>query len=120
MELEDSIVCPDHEGKVLIPIRNATNDSLRVLPGELIGSVGSFELEKDAVSDDMPPNLGISVAVVNSQPDEERRKKLATTLRKAKGLDSEVEQQILDCALDFQMFLRSKIRSEARRMVLNT
>ena len=34
--------------------RNLTADTLHVHPGELIGSVDSFEIEKDSVADDTP------------------------------------------------------------------
>ena len=104
MELEDSLVCPDHEGKILIPIRNTTADTLRVLTGEVIGSVDSFELEKNSVANDAPALLAegsVSVARVISQAEEERHEKLATFLRKGKDPDIGVGQQILNCALDF-------------------
>ena len=47
MELEDTLVCPNEEGKIFIPLRNATVDTLQVLPSELIGSVDLIEVEED-------------------------------------------------------------------------
>ena len=58
IELKDSIMCPNDESKVLIPIRNAITNSLQVLPGELIGSVDIFELEKDTCLMAFPLILG--------------------------------------------------------------
>ena len=89
MELKGSLVCPDHEGKVLILIRNTTAETLQVHPGELIGSMDSFELEMDLVADNAPTSLeedGVAVVRVIPQA-EDRCKKLATFLRK--GKDSE-------------------------------
>ena len=106
MELEDSLVCPNQEGKVFIPIRNATADTLRVLPGELIGSVDLIEVEEDAVAEGTPTSHGEKdkayVVTVVSQVENGKREKLANRLTKGKDPDSEVGQQILECALDFQ------------------
>ena len=33
---------------MLIPVRNPTEDTLKVAPGEVIGSVDVFEVDKDA------------------------------------------------------------------------
>ena len=53
------------------PIRNATADTLRVLPGELIGSVDRIEVEEDAVVKSAPTSHGegdkVYVATVVSQ-----------------------------------------------------
>ena len=76
MEPEDSLVCPDHEGKILITIRSMTTDTLQVHPGELIGSMDSFELEKDSMADDSLTNLGedsVSVARVIPQAEDGMR-----------------------------------------------
>ena len=50
VELEDSLVCPNQEGKIFIPLMNATADTLRALPGENIGSVGLVEVNEDALA----------------------------------------------------------------------
>ena len=71
MELEDSLMCSNQEGKVFIPIRNATADALRVLPGKLIGSVDHIEVEEDAVVEGAPTSHGekdkVYVATIVSQ-----------------------------------------------------
>ena len=107
MELEDTLVCPDEEGKIFIPMRNATVDTLQVLPGELIGSVDLIEVEEDPGVGDTPTNVGedevyVATQSVVSQGEEVRREKLANLLTKGKDPDSEIGQQILECALDFQ------------------
>ena len=100
MELTTSLVCPDQEGKVLIPVRNPTKDTLKVAPGEVIGSVDAFEVEKDAEPESVPVSFrdGVVVSRVVSLTGGERCTKLAKLLKEGK---EEVNQLILNCALDF-------------------
>ena len=98
---------PNEEGKIFIPMRNATVDTLQVLPSELIGSVDLIEVEEDPGIGDTPTSVGedevyVATQFVVSQGVEGRREKLPNLLTKGKDPDSEIGQQILECALDFQ------------------
>ena len=105
MELEDSLLCPDEEGKIFVPIRNVTADTLCVSPGEHIGSVDLIEVEGGTVTEDTSTSLGEDkayVATIVPQVEDRRREKLAHLLTRGKAPDNEVGQQILECVLNFQ------------------